>query len=131
MALPKRTLSSGGGCDHDDGTVHEEGSCSGDDGSTHDDGGCDCGDSTSGPSDLCLQVVDSAGDKICWAGRPIRPGWQRDPRLACPIPAGFTGEFTLRVFQGQCGNTDMGAVVLPGDTPVVYLLYHQLIGTTP
>jgi hypothetical protein len=125
-----RGRSSGGGCDHDDGTVHVEGGCSSDDGSTHDDGGCDCGDSTSGPSDLCLQVVDSSGEKICWAGRPIRPGWQRDPRLACPLED--QGEYVLRVFRGQCGNTaacdnavtESGA---PGSSPTHYLLRVRLV----
>ena len=122
--------SSGGGCDHDDGTVHEEGGCSGDDGTTttHDDGGC--GDSTSGPSDLCLQVVDSLGGKICWAGRPARPGWQRDPRLACPIAN--AGEYSLRVFRGQCGSTaacdnavtESGA---PESSPTHYLLRVRLV----
>ena len=122
-----RGRSSGGGCDHDDGTVHEEGGCSGDDGTTHDDGGC--GDSTAGPSDLCLQVVDSSGIKICWAGRPIRPGWQRDPRLACPLETG--GQYSLRVFRGQCGSTaacdeaiESGA---PESSPTHYLLRVRLV----
>lgn len=121
--------SSGGGCDHDDGTVHVEGGCSSDDGSTHDDGGCDCGDSTSGPNDLCLQVVDSSEVKICWAGRPMRPGWQRDPRLACHLED--EGEYFLRVFRGQCGNIDAcGALTesgAPESSPTAYLLRVRLV----
>lgn len=124
-----RGRSSGGGCDHDDGTVHVEGGCSSDDGSTHDDGGCDCGDSTSGPNDLCLQVVDSSEVKICWAGRPIRPGWQRDPRLACPLET--AGSYFLRVFRGQCGNIDAcGALTesgAPESSPTAYLLRVRLV----
>ncbi len=121
--------SSGGGCDHDDGTVHVEGGCSSDDGSTHDDGGCDCGDSTSGPNDLCLQVVDSSEVKICWAGRPMRPGWQRDPRLSCPLET--AGSYFLRVFRGQCGNIDAcGALTesgAPESSPTAYLLRVRLV----
>jgi hypothetical protein len=143
--------SSGGGCDHDDGTHTDtaaategsctdggsdggsSGGCSGDDGTTHDDGGCDCGDSTAGPSDLCLQVVQEQDDlswkKICWAGRPIRPGWQRDPRLACPLET--EGQYSLRVFRGQCGSTaacdeaiESGA---PESSPTHYLLRVKLM----
>ena len=122
-----RGRSSGGGCDHDDGTVHVEGGCSSDDGSTHDDGGC--GDSTSGPNDLCLQVVDSSEVKICWAGRPIRPGWQRDPRLACHLEE--EDRYFLRVFRGQCGNIDAcGALTesgAPESSPTAYLLRVRLV----
>ncbi len=122
-----RGRSSGGGCDHDDGTVHVEGGCSSDDGSTHDDGGC--GDSTSGPNDLCLQVVDSSEVKICWAGRPMRPGWQRDPRLACHLEE--EGQYFLRVFRGQCGNIDAcGALTesgAPESSPTAYLLRVRLV----
>jgi hypothetical protein len=131
--------SSGGGCDHDDGTATltaaaTEGSCSdgGSDGGCSDggsSGGCDCGDSTSGPNDLCLQVVDSAGDKICWAGRPVRPGWQRDPRLACHLED--AGEYFLRVFRGQCGNIDACDAVTesgaPESSPTPYLLRVRLV----
>ncbi len=135
--------SSGGGCDHDDGTATltaaategsctdggSSGGCSGDDGSTHDDGGCDCGDSTSGPNDLCLQVVDSSEVKICWAGRPMRPGWQRDPRLACHLEE--EGQYFLRVFRGQCGNIDAcGALIesgAPESSPTAYLLRVRLV----
>jgi hypothetical protein len=91
---------------------------------THDDS---CGGGGGGGGDFCLQVIDPGENKICWAGRPDRPGWQRDPRLACPIPAGYEdGEFTLRVFRGQCGNKDMSAVTIT-DTPVAYLLDVQLL----
>ncbi len=34
----------GSGCEHDDGTTHDDGGCSHDDGTTHDDGGCAGGD---------------------------------------------------------------------------------------
>jgi hypothetical protein len=142
--------SSGGGCDHDDGTSTDtasvsegsctdggtsdggsDGGCSGDDGTTHDDGGCGCGDSTAGPNDLCLQVVDSSGTKICWAGRPVRPGWQRDPRLACHLEQG--GDYFLRVFRGKCGSTAVcdGEAVTesgnPNSSPTHYLLRVRLV----
>ena len=143
--------SSGGGCDHDDGTSTDtvadsegsctdggtsggsdggsSGGCSGDDGTTHDDGGCDCGDSTSGPNDLCLQVLDESGTKICWAGRPQRPGWQRDPRLACHLED--AGDYLLRVFRGKCGSTTAcDAVTESGaadSSPTHYLLRVRLV----
>lgn len=109
-----------------------DGGCS--DGGT--DGGCSdgdeggCGGGTGGHADLCLQVLDPYGQKLCWAGRPQRPGWKRDPRLACPIPEDYeepNNTFTLRVFRGQCGNPDMNAVSPGGDTPTIYLLEFQLM----
>lgn len=136
-----RGRSSGGGCDHDDGTHTEttsatEGSCTdgGSDGGCSDggsSGGCGCGDSTAGPNDLCLQVVDETGEKICWAGRPIRPGWQRDPRLACHLEQ--EGEYFLRVFRGKCGSTDVcdGVAVTesgnPNTSPTHYILRARLM----
>jgi len=121
-----------GGCtdDHSDGGGSPGGGSTGgctdsshtDD--THDDS---CGGGGSA-GDFCLQVIDPAGQKLCWAGRPQRPGWQRDPRLACPIPAGYEeGEFTLRVFRGQCGNPDMSAVSIEADASIAYLLEVQLL----
>jgi len=86
------------GGDHDDASggcadVSSEDGCS--DGCS--DGGSD------GHGDLCLQVLDADDEKICWAGRPVRPGWQRDPLLACPLP--YDGDYILRVFIGSCGST--------------------------
>jgi hypothetical protein len=73
--------------------------------SDDDSGGCSCDDhSGGGRQDLCLQVLVNGENKICWAGRPVRPGWQRDPKLACPLPV--DGIYILRVFIGQCGSTD-------------------------
>jgi len=138
-----RGRSSGGGCDHEESALAETVSvieesctdggsssgCSGDGGTTPDEGSCDCGDSTAGPNDLCLQVVDISWNKICWAGRPIRPGWQRDPRLACHLPQ--EGEYYLQVFRGQCGSTAAcgDAVVsgAPGSFPTYYLLRARLV----
>jgi hypothetical protein len=142
--------SSGGGCDHDEGSTTEtcsvsEGSCTdggtdggctdgGSDGGCTDggsSGGCGCGDSTAGPNDLCLQVVDSSGAKVCWAGRPKRPGWQRDPRLACHLEQG--GDYFLRVFRGKCGSTAVcdGEAVTesenPNSSPTYYLLRVRLV----
>jgi len=121
-----------GGCtdDHSTGGGTDSGSTGGcshetSDGST-DEGHDDCGGG--GGGDFCLQVIDPAGDKLCWAGRPDRPGWQRDPRLACHIPGSYgEGEFSLRVFRGQCGNPDMTEVTIDAGAPVAYLLYVQLL----
>ena len=90
--------SSGGSSSHDDGSSHEEG-----------DG---CG-GAGGPGGLCLQVIDAAGTIICWADRPLRPGWQRDPALACPLPdygSRRPEQYTLRVSlkTGGCGPGGSG-----------------------
>jgi hypothetical protein len=92
---------------------------------THDEG---CGGS-GGAGDFCLQVWNPVENKkLCWAGRPERPGWQRDPRLACPIPySPEDGEFTLRVFPGQCGNPDMTLVSIEPGASIAYLLEVKLL----
>ena len=94
---------------------------------THDEG---CGGG-GGAGDFCLQVWSPAENKkLCWAGRPERPGWQRDPRLACHIPEMAMAEeqdFTLRVFRGQCGSPDMNSVTIEAGTSIAYLLEVKLL----
>lgn len=42
----------------------------------------------SGPGLFRLRVVDRMGQTVCIAERPAPPpGWQRDPRMACVLPA--------------------------------------------
>lgn len=70
-------------------------------------GGCSGEDG--GPGGFCLQVLDTKGDAICWADRPMQPGWMRDPSLACPLPA--EGSYILRIFlrsegENVCAATD-------------------------
>ena len=64
-----------------------------------------CADS-GGPGGLCLQVYDRAmGEVICHAGRPMRPGWQRDPALVCPLPKRRgNSEYILSVKLSGCGS---------------------------
>lgn len=86
----------GGGCDDHETDVLAP---------TADDGHDDHDDS-GGPGGLCLQVIDPYGAMICWADRPARPGWQRDPAIACPLPkvngnATYTLIVSLKV--GGCG----------------------------
>ncbi len=91
------------GGDHDD-----DGDCGGhsdDDaaGAAADDDGHD---DHGGPGGLCLQVFDTGGTMLCWADRPARPGWQRDPSIACPLPDGKgNSQYVLRVSikSGGCG----------------------------
>ena len=57
---------------------------------------------------LCLQLLDESGTVLCFAERPAQPGWQRDPRLACPIegdPA-VSANYVLRVSYADtaCGD---------------------------
>lgn len=133
-----RGRSSGGGCEHDEGSLTETdlvleggmGGCGGDGGGgTGGNAGCGCGDSSAGPNDLCLQVVNSLGNKICWAGRPIRPGWQRDPRLACHLTQ--PDNYFLRVFRGKCGSTTACEAVTesgpPSSSQTYYLLRVRLV----
>lgn len=64
--------------------------------SAEDDG---CSDDEGGPGLFRLKVLDAQGIEICSASRPAPPpGWQRDPRLACVIPATKgQAQYTLRV----------------------------------
>lgn len=75
----------------------EGGGCSGEDG---------------GPGGFCLQVLESADAKepICWADRPMQPGWMRDPSLACPLSREGSNNYILRIFprregEGVCKST--------------------------
>ena len=90
--------------------------------------GCSDGGSD-GHKDLCLQVLDANYEdkKICWAGRPVRPGWQRDPLLACPLPD--DGDYILRVFIGSCGSTETGSYTYFDDSSPkqFYRLYIELM----
>ena len=68
-------------------------------------------DDAGGPGGMCLQVFNSAGSMVCWADRPARPGWQRDPAIACPLPdAGRPAQYQLRVSlkSGGCGPGGAG-----------------------
>lgn len=48
-------------------------------------GGCS---DDGGPGLFRLKVVSASGEVLCSASRPAPPpGWQRDPRLACALPA--------------------------------------------
>lgn len=72
-------------------------------------GGTGCEDE-GGPGGMCLQVLDKDGTLVCFADRPMRPGWQRDPRLACALPktrtpATYTLRIALRGEEGSCGQT--------------------------
>lgn len=93
------------GGSHDD----DEGGCGGHDTAAitaSADDGHDDHAASAGPGGLCLQVFDAAGTMICWADRPARPGWQRDPALACPLPSAqgvANYELRISVKTGGCG----------------------------
>lgn len=62
----------------------------------------------SGKELLCMQLLDEAGGILCFAERPSQPGWQRDPRLACPLsgdPA-VTLNYVLRVSYADTDCSD-------------------------
>ncbi|MFU8822337.1 MAG: hypothetical protein ACNA8G_12385 [Gammaproteobacteria bacterium] len=113
---------SGGG--HDSGAVV---TAAVDDHEDHDDAG--------GPGGMCLQVINSAGTMICWADRPARPGWQRDPAIACPLPdSGRPAQYQLRVSlksggcgPGKAGGHDAAVMAAPSDGVVTpYVLNWSL-----
>lgn len=94
-----------------------------------------CADEGGGPGGLCLQVLDAAGNMLCWADRPARPGWQRDPALACPLPeARGNAEYRLRVTlkaggcgPGASGGHESAALAAPTDGPgIPYVLSWSL-----
>lgn len=100
----------GRGKTHDDDHDHVAAdSATGEDG--HTGGGCSGG---SGMVNFCLQVVNQSDEVLCWADRPVSPGWQRDPQLACILPAAQKQLYTVKVFlkgegENSCGsNPDFG-----------------------
>ena len=121
-------------------------------GGSHDDEG-DCGghessavvpaaadhedhDDADHPGGLCLQVFDAAGTMLCWADRPARPGWQRDPAIACPLSeTGRPAQYQLRVGlkgggcgPGGVGGHDTTALAMPTDAAVTpYVLNWSLL----
>ena len=104
-------LDSAGGTSHD-----SSGGCSGEGGSMH----------------IKLEVY-MGSSKICFAGRPVNPGWQRDPRLICVIPQTTLGaQYTLRVLMGGMGGDVHTASSEPTSTEIPYLLNASLrkIATT-
>lgn len=81
---------------------------------------------------LCLQLLDESGAVLCFAERPSQPGWQRDPRLACPIdgdPA-VTANYVLRVSYADtdCGDRNYPAAPVTKDGGPVATPY-QLDGS--
>jgi len=112
--------------DHD-GSTAASGTSSG---GTTQGGGCGGGEGGSGG--LCLQVVDAAGEVLCYADRPNYPGWQRDPRMMCPLPDGSKKTlYALRISlsDGDCGDTVYPP--LPVDDPPPFLLSVSLRRLAP
>lgn len=81
---------------------------------------------------LCLQLLDESGAVLCFAERPSQPGWQRDPRLACPIDgdAAVTANYVLRVSYADtdCGDGTYPAAPTKKDGSAVVTPY-QLDGS--
>jgi hypothetical protein len=64
-------------------------------------GGCGGEDEGGGSVRFYIEVKDSAGEQICYAERPAPPpGWQRDPRLACVLPAAGDVQLTYSLIVG-------------------------------
>lgn len=97
-------------------------------------GGCS---DEGGPGGFCLQVFDAYGELLCWADRPMRPGWQRDPRLACPLFSARPEVLTLRVSARGDGENPCASVEdypLADDLPMerrIYLLNVSLRSLAP
>jgi len=84
-------------------------------GGSGEDGGCDSGDETGGEegcggggnSRFVLKVLDVSRNEICTATRPTKPGWDTDPRMACPLID--AGRYILSVgFASTAGGGGMG-----------------------
>lgn len=97
-------------------------------------------DDSGGPGGLCLQVFDSTATMLCWADRPARPGWQRDPAIACPLPKTrgvTTYELRVGLKVGGCGpgangGHDVALYASPGESQVTpYLLNWSLRRIAP
>lgn len=69
-------------------------------------GGGGCGGDEGGPARFCLQVIDPYDVVLCESTRPAPPpGWQRDPRLACQLPASKVPvTYTVRVSAATHGG---------------------------
>lgn len=73
---------------------------------------------------VCVQVIDPNNTVVYWATRPVRPGWQRDPRLACALSetAGRPQTYTLRVARRAAEpNCGPDTVFVPGDEKLYML----------
>lgn len=93
-------------------------------------GGCE---DEGGPARFCLQVLDAASNVMCEATRPAPPpGWQRDPRLACVLPAMTApASYSVRVsaaFEGAC---TMPSTAVPTATERPFLLNFSLRRVAP
>lgn len=106
----------GESCDIDS----EGGSCS------HDDSGGGCSGSDAGSLHIKLELINSEGAKVCHAGRPNYPGWQRDPRLICVIDVEDT--YTLKVLVGGMGeaSVDVEGAPTSEQVQIPYLLNVSL-----
>jgi hypothetical protein len=121
------------GGDHGEETTHTTEAGEVTDGHTSGDG---CADDAGGPDSMCLQVTDGNTTVFCHAGRPMRPGWQRDPALVCPLPK--TQVNTIYVLSvklgGGCGQAADGFAAPAGDVDattdgaVLYVLDFSVRG---
>ncbi len=86
-----------------------------------------------GGDQLCLQVIDSTGEVLCWAERPNYPGWQRDPRLVCILPTVSSKPETyfLRVALADQSCADLVYPEAPQDRLIPYLLNVSLRRIAP
>lgn len=114
-----------------DGDHEEGGGMPPDTGGGEHEEGDDCADDEDSQGALCLQLFDAAGAMLCWADRPLRPGWQRDPSLACPLPSGRgLAAYTLRIGlkADGCGPGAAGETVVATDDGFVtpYVLNWSL-----
>jgi len=82
---------------------------------------------------LCLQIVDSLGEVLCWAERPKNPGWQRDPRLVCILPTvrSKPETYSLRVALADQSCADLVYPGAPQDRLIPYLLNVSLRRIAP
>ena len=75
-----------------------------------------------GAARFMLQVFDKYGSLVCHVSKPLRPGWETDPRMACLL--NDDGNYLLRV--GLKGKEGVEGVPAESNEIFVYLLSVSL-----
>jgi hypothetical protein len=98
-----------------------------------DTGGCGSGEDEGGPGRFYLEVQDAAGLRVCYAERPAPPpGWMRDPRMACMLPATGGMPATYRLLVGlKATDHEEPAVATDGTKAFPFILNVSLRRAAP
>ena len=98
-------------------------------------GGCGSGEDEGGPGKFYIEVQDVSDNMLCRAVRPAPPpGWQRDPRLACTLPATGGVQLTYKLVVGLNATHEESAALASEGMEYPFLLNvslrrHAPVGT--